>query len=266
MLRSLVFILFFLISLNSQANEILVSVVDKGIENLSPNFEKYILRDKSFDFVSQSKSRGVDYPLRSDNEAHGSFIAFQIVSPYSESKVKVLDMVYDSDEQRAFAFLFADSSLALYRRKVFYKEETQKVIEAFNLSVRHGAKVINFSSGSPFFDSEALEIWLKDNSEILLVVSAGNEGRDLDQYPHYPCSIKQDNLFCVGSVDKKNRKSEFSNYGKGIIKAKGEYREFKGTSFAAPEVSRALALLMKQRSMTTSEYRKQIISKFGVFK
>lgn len=258
--------LFFTLIL--KAEPIVVAVVDKGIERISQSsLEKNIMREKSYDFMAQSKSQGIDYPLHTEQEPHGSFIAFKILRPfYKDQGIKVLDMVYESDERQAFNYLFVDSSLALYRRKVFYRQETKKIIESFDLSVRQGARVINFSSGSPYFDADTFDQWLKANPEVALVVSAGNEGRDLDKYPHYPCSIKRANLFCVGSINLKRNRSEFSNYGHGIIKALGDHKKLKGTSFAAPEVSRALAIILKNRpKISFEDSRKIIITKFGSF-
>lgn len=257
----------FLLLCNSFAwaqNPVIVSVVDQGILKL-PYMESHILRDKSYDFSLNSRSQGIDHNYDYDNTVHGSFIAFKIISNQKDN-IKLLDIVYEFNQQASYYSLFVDSSLAIYRRKQFYKKQTQKILESWDLSVQQGAKVINFSSGSPYFDESQIKNWLSNNPQVYVVVSAGNESRNLDKYPHYPCSIKAINLFCVGSVNKYLKKSEFSNYGKFVLKAFGDHSNYKGTSFAAPEVSRYIAQEINRKKQITSQKVRQLVEqKFGYF-
>lgn len=264
----LLFILLFYtpnIVLAQVVDPVIVSVVDQGILKL-PYLEESILRDKSYDFNLKEKSLGYDYSYLQDNTPHGSFIAFKLLSDQNKHHIALLDVIYEHSPQQDYFLMFADSSLALYRRKVYYKKQTSKIIESWDYSVSKGAKVINFSSGSIFFDPEQISNWLDQNPQIVLVVSAGNDSRNLDKYPHYPCSIKKTNLFCVGSVNRSYKKSDFSNYGKNVLMAFGDHKNYKGTSFAAPEVSKFIASqLYKKKDLSVEDIQQLVVEKFGYF-
>jgi len=94
--------------------------------------------------------------------------------------------------------------------------------------------------------------------EILFVVAAGNEGRNIDHQPSFPASFRLANVLMVGSVDSSGNVSRLSNYGLNVEiaavadpiagrdfgwKAKSLY----GTSFAAPRIA-ALAADILQAS------------------
>lgn len=266
------FLLFFICIATSYTSvfakdPVIVSVVDQGIMKLS-YLETFVLRDKSYDFNLKDKSVGYDYSYEYDNYPHGSFIAFKLLSSKANKKfpINILDVIYEHNPQLDYYAMFADSSLALYRKKMYYKKQTSKILESWSYSVKQGAKIINFSSGSPYFDPVQISDWLDQNPEILIVVSAGNESRNLNIYPHYPCSIKKKNLFCVGSINNRYKKSDFSNYGNYVLRAFGDHKNYKGTSFAVPEVSRFIAELVYQdKGIATNTINKLVIKKFGYF-
>ena len=88
------------------------------------------------------------------------------------------------------------------------------------------------------------------NRGVVPVASAGNEGRDIPRYPaDYPNVVK------VSAVDRSGNRASFSNYGNVDLAAPGAdvltteseppyYAPTDGTSFSAPYVAAAIALVL----------------------
>ncbi|MBN2893013.1 MAG: S8 family serine peptidase [Bacteroidales bacterium] len=81
-------------------------------------------------------------------------------------------------------------------------------------------------------------------SDIIFVLGAGNDNKDVDENFVVPACIDFPNVIVVGGLDKKGDKIDFSNFGKNVqtwALAKGTYKINKdrkvymeGTSFSAP--------------------------------
>ena len=136
------------------------------------------------------------------------------------------------------------------------------VITCLDYARTNGARIINASWG--FTNSLALSnamISLRD-AGIIVVAACGNSSTNIDLSPTYPASYQLDNIITVASTSKSNALSTFSNYGATNVDlaAPGEqiYSTFPatdsyyytdvpgGTSYSAPYVSGACALLMAQ--------------------
>jgi len=79
-------------------------------------------------------------------------------------------------------------------------------------------RIINASYGSPYFSyHEFSAIQRLRDRGILLVASAGNEGKNNDVSPVYPCNYNLDNIICVASTDRNDNLSWFSNYGNSTV-------------------------------------------------
>lgn len=142
--------------------------------------------------------------------------------------------------------------------------------EAIDDAVRHGARVINCSFGTPS-RSKRLEEAVKRAIEknVVIVASAMNEGSGVRYYP-----AAYEGVIAVASVDDQNHASVFSNYGPWLsIAAPGEYLlttfpgagltsnydYFSGTSASAAVVSGVVALMLSVNPNLTPAEVKAIL-------
>ena len=148
---------------------------------------------------------------------------------------------------------------------------TSDIVEAIGYAEKMGVKVVNCSWGSSE-ENPALKEAI-ENSNMLFVCAAGNNGVNIDTNPVYPASYPNDNIITVGAMDKKSALTIFSNYGEnGVdIVAPGEgiistltdnsYDQMSGTSMAAAFVSgEAVLLWSKNSSVASSEIKSRIIA------
>ena len=89
-------------------------------------------------------------------------------------------------------------------------------LAAFKYAQNNGARVVNYSAGSN--QASASERAAIDGaSNMLFVVSAGNEHINVDADPIYPCAWPSANVICVTSTDQHDRLSSFSNIGPASV-------------------------------------------------
>lgn len=145
----------------------------------------------------------------------------------------------------------------------------------------NGAHIINLSMASPAINPPeitadpniASAIEYAASKDVLIVAAAGNNKSGA---PYYPAAL--DNVIAVSSVDEKENLSTFSNYGEHIdIAAAGTrinltkyssynplldpYSTVNGTSFAAPQVAAALALVKSANpSLTSQQVKDRVLS------
>ena len=132
--------------------------------------------------------------------------------------------------------------------------------EAIRWAADHGAKIINLSLGTneSFVGPTDIELainyaWSKG---ALIVAAAGNAGSGTLDYP-----ARLPNVVSVAAIDETGQRASFSNYGPGLdLSAPGDriltldgtgIQYLRGTSFSAPFVSAAAALLLSvDRNLT----------------
>jgi hypothetical protein len=131
------------------------------------------------------------------------------------------------------------------------------IIRAIDRAVRDGAKVINMSVGGSDH-SAAMETSVRraQDAGIVVVAAAGNEGLNPNQAPHYPAAFP--GVLSVSALQADGTVLPTSNHdsavdlaapgaGVGMLAEDGELAQGSGTSFAAPLVASAAALLRRHR-------------------
>ena len=127
--------------------------------------------------------------------------------------------------------------------------------------------------GNRLQDWTAFQAAAKAAPEILFVVSAGNDGRDIDQTPVYPASLELDNLLVVTSCDEFGQLAAESNWGAESVDVavpaenletldhRGAKVKAAGASYAVPRVA-ALAARFAQAhpDWSASQIKAHIVS------
>ncbi|MGE6257308.1 S8 family serine peptidase [Heyndrickxia sporothermodurans] len=216
------------------AKPVVVAVLDTGVDKYHPDLEGQVLE-------------GYDVPRHShkvsDRDGHGTAVAGTIAAKMNNKEgivgvnpfAKILPIRIGGED-----ISDADSIAGIY------------------YAIKQKADIINLSYGGPEHSEAEFDAILSAAEHGIMVVAAsGNEYGDPVDYPAaYPTVIS------VGSTNKKNILSEFSNYGPQldlvapgerikILALKKQYDTEDGTSFSTPIVS-GLASLIKSMSPNLS--------------
>lgn len=170
-------------------------------------------------------------------------------------------------------------------------EYDKDVALAIRYAVDNGAKVINGSFGKYFSTNSQ---WVYDaikyaaDKDVLLVVAAGNEGRDLNEgtgVERFPNDNKNggteisDTFLSVGALNFEygpNVVADFSNYGKSDVDVfspgvqiyattpNGQYEFLQGTSMASPNAAGVAALIRSYYPDLKASQVKKIMMESGL--
>jgi subtilisin family serine protease len=132
---------------------------------------------------------------------------------------------------------------------------TSDAVTAIEYAITMGADVVNASWGGSGY-SLTLRGAIEEaaTADILVVASAGNDGRDIDLSPHYPASYLTPNIVAVAATDHSDDLASFSNFGPNAVDLTAPgvatlstvpagYGFKNGTSMAAPHVAGAACLI-----------------------
>ena len=151
---------------------------------------------------------------------------------------------------------------------------TFDAVQSILYAIDMGARAMNNSWGGGSYN-QALEdaIEAAEAADVLFIASAGNSSEDNDTEPHYPSNYDFDNVIAVAATDDDDHLSSSSNYGLESVdlgapgvnilttNPKNKYRTASGTSYAAPHVTGAAALVMAQfPEFTYTETKAQILN------
>lgn len=184
------FLLLLMSSLaNSEQKQLKVAVVDTGLDLTDIRFKDVLCKEGHKDFTHT----GLD-----DNHGHGTHIAGLIKQFAAKANYCLVILKY---------FDVADQDNAL-------ENELTAFQEAINLKV----DVVNFSGGGPAYSEKEFKLILA-HPEIKFIVSAGNNGKNLDliENNYYPASHFLPNIIVVGNLWLNGSMEPSSNYGKKLV-------------------------------------------------
>ncbi|MCB0325194.1 MAG: S8 family serine peptidase [Bdellovibrionales bacterium] len=250
--------------LTTGSEEVVVGVVDTGINYLHPDLQANMWRnpdeiagngldddsngvvDDVYGFSALQQSGD---PL--DQNGHGTHCAGTI-GGRGNNGIGIAGVNW---KVRLMALQFLDAS---------GYGSTEGAIAAIEYAVamkRAGVnlRVLNNSWGGGGY-SLALEdaIRAAQDAGILFVVAAGNSGADNDASPTYPANYDLDNIVTVGALDHNGNLASFSNFGATSVHVAapgvdilstwlGEgYTSLNGTSMATPHVTGVAALVLSR--------------------
>jgi len=209
-------------SKDAKNKEIVVAVIDTGLNAINPIFK---------DRVIEGYSMFTDSSDVTDKVGHGTHVAGTILDLTRGTNVKVMPIQSLSEEGGS------DLSVAF---------GIYQAIDA-------GADIINMSLGGPASNAQGIideAIREAVDAGITVVVAAGNSAMSTE----YICPAHMDEVICVAATQLGDGYAEFSNYGYALdVAAPGVLIEsasmdgktvgMDGTSMACPHVAASAALL-----------------------
>ncbi len=222
--------------------EIVVAVVDTGVDYTHDDLKNRVLVDLGYDFVN-----GDSDPM--DDNGHGTHVA-GIIAAEADNGIGIAGMAGTLDVSiLPIKVLDADGA-----------GETAVISAGILYAVEQGVDIINLSLGADIITPDvrqAVETALE--ADIFVVVAAGNDGTVCA-----PLSLANlDGVFTVAAATESSTVADFSNYGSAIDGyAPGEeilstyldnqYAYQDGTSMASPVVAGAAAILLSQDPTLTN--------------
>jgi subtilisin family serine protease len=236
-----------------------VGLLDNGVNYLIPQIAKALARDKhgkiiGYDYWEEDR-RPFDYGVPSTDDPRISMF-----SPRRHGTMVASIFVQEAS---------ADSvCLAVYR--YLPADDENKIGRIISEMAKDGVRIVSVSSGRrrqwPEFSSA-----MKAHPNMLFVLSAGNEGVDLNDQPFYPAAYDAENAIVVAASDHMDRLWQQSNRGEGIVDLavdavnlpgfdfEGRKVPLTGTSFAAPRVAGIAArMLADNPEWSTAQAKAQI--------
>lgn len=205
-------------------NPIIVAVIDSGVANIAQ------LKGKTttgYDFIDEDNDASND----ESSDSHGTVIASIIAEATRDLPIKIMPV-----------------------RILDNKTVTiENIVSGIEFAVNNGASVINLSIGGSLTDCSLIDdaIEYANDHNVSVVVSAGNERRDITNY----CPAHNESAITVSAVDYENNfANKFSNFGEQVdccapgvnidgYSSSGEHVCVSGTSFSAAFISAGVSML-----------------------
>ena len=192
-----------------------------------------------------------------DDNGHGTHVA-GIVGARGNNAIGITGVAWEI-ELMAVKFLGSNG-----------KGLSKDGIEAIDYAISNGADIINASYGGPLSNAKEQAIERARREGIIVVASAGNNGKRPTEEENFPAISESDNVLSVANIDWNGERASSSNYDPVIVDVAAPgyeilstyhdssiaYSVQSGTSMAAPIVTGILALNMIHHPI--DDYRTQI--------
>jgi subtilisin family serine protease len=226
--------------LRPDATDVVVAVLDTGVDLSHPDLKPNLLSDLGYDFLN-------DVPSPQDDESHGTAVA-GIIGALGNNREGVSGIAWHV------------KLLPIKALNSQGRGPDSVMVKAILYAADNGARIINISSTGTRY-SAALEtaVQYAQDKGALIVAAAGNTGNG-DNSVDYPAAF--DGVIAVAAIDDKDQLATFSQRQSYVSMAapgvdvpstawagagRGPYASQSGTSIAAPHVSGAAAILWALR-------------------
>lgn len=229
-----------------------VAMVDAGVNYLLPFVSERLARDAGGEIL------GFDYW----DLDRRPFDANPVQSPF-------LPQRHGTQTASLLLQEAPDARLIPYR---YPRLDMLRMTDLIEDAAADGVVILNMSLGSNRADEwQAFEKAAAAHPEMLFVVSAGNNGRDIDSQPVYPAALNLDNMLVVSSADSNGHLAPGSNWGQESVDLlvpaeemlvtdfSGRPRVVSGSSYAAVRVSALAACLLQENPLWRAEILKAAI-------
>lgn len=243
-------------------NKPIVAIIDSGVDLNHPDIKNNIWinsREIANDKIDNDKNGYVDdingwnfvsfNNKVQDDYYHGTVIAGIVGAVQNNSvgiagvapEVRILPIKFQNSQGLGYSGVAA----AAINYVSSLKERGENIV-AINIS---------WTAGQTYDITMKNALQRASNNNIVIVQAAGNNGVSIDSSPRYPVSYGIANSISVASINKDLSLAGYSNYGKNSVNiaAQGSnilstlpnsrYGEVSGTTFAAAQVSGAVAFL-----------------------
>ena len=235
--------------INNESDKNIIGLIDTGINYTIKKFEKNIA-------TKNKKIIGYDFwdndnkPFDSDPRQNPFFPRHHGTTVFSVLSKEA-----------------PESKIAPYR---FPANDMCKFKELIDHIAKNSIKLVSLSMGSGnLLDWICFKKAAKIQKDILFIVSAGNNGFNIDNKPIYPASLDLDNIITVTSSDQTGRLGRGSNYGRysvdfilpaervEVIDHRGVRALTGGTSYAVP---RLVSLVSRYLNKNPNSSKDDILS------
>ncbi len=157
------------------------------------------------------------------------------------------------------------------------RPDMQRMQDLVTHAAEHEVRIVGLPLGGNLQEEwKAFEAAAREHPDILFIISAGNNGRDIDQTPVYPAALDLPNTLVVTSADDFGLLAQGSSWGRrsvdymvpaeyvSVIRFDGASAMAAGSSYAVPRVvALAARLLRDEPTLSASELLSDIRSRFG---
>lgn len=245
-------------TISKNDDSVVVAVVDTGIDYTNDEIKNVIWKN-SDETENGSDSDGNGYT----DDTIGWNFTNSGNNPYDDNGhgTAIAGVLSAADDNTGVVGIASDIDIKLMPVKALDSEgesTMSTLIQGIVYADNNGADICNCSWGGESGMADIFNNMIMENviaqSDMLFVVAAGNESKNIDRLTYTPASFSEDNLITVGSIEWDGSLSWFSNYGTKKVEmcapgaaiyttaVGGGYTCEWGTSFSAPYVAGVAAL------------------------
>ncbi|MCP4953388.1 MAG: S8 family serine peptidase [Proteobacteria bacterium] len=231
-----------------------VALVDSGVNYLLPEIQSRLARESDGQLI------GFDY-WEMDDRPFDSHPARSVFFPQRHGT-------------RTASIILREASSAKILPYRYPRPDMSRMHQLIAHIARSGARLVNMSLGSNNArDWDAFEDAARRHPQLLFIVSAGNNNRDIDIEPVYPASLTLKNMVVVTSSAGDGYPAEGSNWGtenvdllvpgEGIpaIGFSGEGIDVSGSSYAVARITALAArILTEHPDLDAMQLKAKILS------